>query len=97
FSRDWSSDVCSSDLHEGEFQVRVLGNGCFGLPLKQQVVAQTGFEVRHDIARNQVAAVVNAHATFHTMANLGAHTHHLALFGGVEIGRAACRGRVSLG
>src|SRR5690625_3840202 len=65
--------------HKGELKIRVLGDRCFRFPDKQQVITQTGLEFRHDVTRDKVA-VLDAHAAFHTMPDLGTHTNDFTFF-----------------
>src|SRR5690606_39887192 len=84
FSRDWSSDVCSSDLVAGVLDALAL------------VVAQgEAFTAEGIDPRNVYAIVYEAIAG--TPANGAVHllVHALAQEAPMQIGRASCRGRVS--
>src|SRR5207302_7532489 len=91
FSRDWSSDVCSSDLAPAKPRQSVIelllaprtiqwflafGGGLFVLGLVLWLASQGIFENKLVVAG--VLGAANA----------------AVLFGGWEIGRASCRGRV---
>src|SRR5690606_41070104 len=84
FSRDWSSDVCSSDLHAGmglewNYPALLVGN----VPVTALVLAGS---------RGGVDPVADAEGVTHkALVRVGAAT----MLERVKIGRAACRERGS--
>src|SRR5690606_39394645 len=95
FSRDWSSDVCSSDLErsrstprlDAELRLRKLSIG--RRPLGTGTV-QARTESDRLVA---LASFDDEYGHLHVEAQVG--TRRTPLFLSPEIGRASCRGRVS--
>src|SRR5207245_4112749 len=93
--RDWSSDVCSSDLL-GEVSILVPPIMCLALIaglgfVAIMVPAQTFLQERAPVElRGRVFAVQLMLSNFASIVPL-------LLLGGLEIGRAACRGEGSTG
>src|SRR5690606_40864890 len=79
FSRDWSSDVCSSDL--GIYLYKCTPH----LPLGMVGVIQVGKPVNMDNVRLAADAL---------SAGIAANKERLQKYLGQEIGRASCRERV---
>src|SRR5690606_39570244 len=91
FSRDWSSDVCSSDLHQflvGQRRDIDL------LPSEPEVALRFG-RLDHIADEPAVTGQVDEPATVLALPRqlLAALTQHLARLFGKEIGRASCRER----
>src|SRR5690606_40983195 len=93
FSRDWSSDVCSSDLT------------CNLIPRAEKVVDDSTFGRLEDAERvrtvrkwseGDVAGIVHADVLGYYLLNLYGDVDSANVSGG-EIGRASCRERVRLG
>src|SRR5690606_40662921 len=89
FSRDWSSDVCSSDLFFSYLEF-VFYLGRYG-GLNTQFLSFPGRRrnsgAHHKVARRPVCLI--------RMLNLGAWARHAALFVlAYQIGRASCRERM---
>src|SRR5690606_41033231 len=96
FSRDWSSDVCSSDLGQLLAAPAVAqgdGDGALGVGLADDVAVELG----DDLAGRQGRCIG------HWLVFPDALEKHVLLpamagrAGGFEIGRAACRERVGMG
>src|SRR5690606_39788209 len=93
FSRDWSSDVCSSDLHAHHCAADDIG----GRPLDRRVDGRTlmeaalGHVLRVDQLEMAAAAEDGAHIAVAARFSLG--RFHVVT--DAEIGRASCRERGS--
>src|SRR5690606_41073399 len=87
FSRDWSSDVCSSDLDE--FEVRIVPKSAYPGPGETRAVATLSKIIkRHGIE--------HARLVMATLAETGNNKAALeAAAFGAEIGRASCREKCS--
>src|SRR5690606_41600242 len=57
---------------KGEFNVRVLGNRCFRLPVEQGLAVKGGLEFVDDVARHNLAFFAQAQAAFHAVLDQGA-------------------------
>src|SRR5690606_40735802 len=91
FSRDWSSDVCSSDLGSGLFDFAAAGASNMPVALGTDVGGGTSFSMLQTMAAAHNVARMSGH-------HLSAHQlFYLATEGAAqEIGRASCRERVSI-
>src|SRR5690606_40224070 len=95
FSRDWSSDVCSSDLSSYDF--RVIGRGGKGIRAtdvsKQSEIGAlvAAFPIGHD---DQIMLVSNGGQVIRVPVS-GIRIASRATKG-VKIGRASCRERVEV-
>src|SRR5699024_11231673 len=56
--RDWSSDVCSSDLHDNIFEIG-SGKGHFTLELVQRCNFVTAIEIDHKLCKTTENKLVN--------------------------------------
>src|SRR5690606_39728593 len=91
FSRDWSSDVCSSDLVFGQHTVlhRIIHDHAVTDQLHQVLVGRhdhdlaTGIAYLAGIGGDQVVGLETGQFD----------TGHAKGLGGLEIGRASCRAR----
>src|SRR5690606_40898476 len=94
FSRDWSSDVCSSDLRNGWPLSGRRRDGFVGLLRVPLVLA---FRVLADAnARRFARRRVDQHDVGDVKRSLDLDDTRLAGASGLEIGRASCRERVQM-
>src|SRR3546814_12423776 len=104
---DWSSDVCSSDLHGLDCartsRSRHLGNAltdaiCIGLGHLRQADGGMPVQVFFDLARVDILAAAYDHvfqAAQHIAVTTLVHYYQVArMHPAFEIGRASCRERV---
>src|SRR5690606_40083612 len=88
FSRDWSSDVCSSDLNNGGDMVEAV------LRRAAEAMAAEGHRRNPDLAYRKVTASRGKQARAEPVAALyeQGRVHHTGRFDALEeIGRASCR------
>src|SRR5690606_40505788 len=91
FSRDWSSDVCSSDLAEpGPAGPGLPSADAEGEVLGVDLVVGTVFD---DLGQGLVQALAQRITLAHGDTDLVVVEYRLTLELEVEIGRASCRGR----
>src|SRR5690606_40088880 len=92
FSRDWSSDVCSSDLPgpHGDEAGKEVGPA-FGEQLAH--LLRRDLLLQDDLPRREVAAALRADRTLADVLQAVLEHARAALR---EIGRASCRGRVEV-
>src|SRR3546814_13313940 len=93
--RDWSSDVCSSDLAAGDIDAWMM-EGVFQTHAE---VGEEGGELgyrRHDLAPAGGAEreAPDPAVVLCDLADEGADVHQAALAGAEQLGRASCRDRV---
>src|SRR5690606_40804318 len=90
FSRDWSSDVCSSDLTQGDaLDFALLVDG-LAAEREQGITIDVAYRFFGTAARRFIVADCPGHEQYTRNMATGASTADLA----IEIGRASCRERV---
>src|SRR5690606_40535534 len=90
FSRDWSSDVCSSDLPSVEQMAQDIRRYMQGLPIVARR-STPGYRAGKFIKRNRLATAVAVAASVMLLGITGLSVRYAI----VKIGRASCRGRGS--
>src|SRR5690606_40545588 len=93
FSRDWSSDVCSSDLAEAKGSMEFIAD--FAFPLPVTVIAEILGVPASD--QNKFGEWSRTMVDATTNPNMLKMVQHIsALNGYLQIGRASCRERVMI-